>query len=225
MTPLLVNHEKWAPSVKYYYNQYHSSIKFVGFGWNESKKIPPQWDGKYRSRNSWLPLCSASTTSITFYTSDYSLLEFLLSDPYYAMHLDYLSTPIDATHESMLTDSNSSVIFRNNLFYNTYSYRITNTRRYGEIPEIGVVESAMQYVTDNFKEYKCNYPNGKFYDRRQLQYHAHVHNTVPSQYRRPKFPTIYTSDGGGAMMLKMGYGQELKLHIDRVYVTNQANDR
>lgn len=223
MTPLFTNHKKWTPSLKYYYNQFHSSIKFVGFGWHESSKLPPQWDGKYRSRNSIdVYRGSATTHTVTIYTSDYSLLEFLLTDPYYAMRLDYISTPIDTEHQDIMADASSSVIFRNKLFYNKYSYKITNDLRWTEIAEIHTVESAMQYINDNFKEFKYNYPDGKFYDRRQLQYNAPGTNP---QVRHPKFPTIYTNDGGGAMMLKMGYGRELKLHIDRVYVVDPNKDR
>ena len=223
MTPSITSHSKWTPSLKHYYGAYHSSVRMTNFSWHESAKLPAEWDNEYRLRRSSGPIADGNwTRDATLYTNNLDLIEFMINDPYYAMHIDYIATPMDTVHRDILSSGSGSVIFREKLYYNKFHFKISDNLRWNVHPAADSVNAVVQYIEDNFKDYKLSYPNGRFYYQRQYYYSSVV--TAPPANNaplKPKIPCVYTNDEAGIMLLKLSYGQELQLQISKVYLTNQ----
>lgn len=226
MNPTLTSHPKWSPSLKRFYNKYHSSIKLIDFTWHESFRLPIEWDSEYRVRRSFGKIKDGNwTREITLYTNNLDLIDFLITEPYYAFHIDYMSTPIDQDHLDALQSDFGNVIFRSSPFYKKYYYRVISGLRWGEIPDQEKVESAVKFIKENFTDYKITYPSGRNYLIRnswQTLYAARVYSPGSVKYTKsPKFPCLYTNDEATLMLLKMGYDSDFNLQISKVYVTDK----
>lgn len=225
MNPALTSHPKWSPSLKRFYNKYHSSVKLIDFAWHDSFRLPIELDDEYRIRRSFGKIKDGNwTREITVYTNNFDLIDLLMADPYFASHIDYISTPIDQDHLDALHSGLGNVIFRSSPFYKKYYYRVISGLRWGEIPDREKVESAVNFIKENFTDYKLTYPSGRnFFIRNSWPlYAARVYSPGTSQYTTtPRFPCLYTNDESTLMLLKMGYDTDFNLQISKVYVTDK----
>lgn len=230
MTPLLTEHPKWSPSIKRFYNKYHSTARFVGCHRNDHSDLNRRWEGLYRTRNSFTyriggEFQSEFVREFTIYTSETKLLEELISDSYFESKLDYIATPRDATHQADLENTDENIVFRNKLFYNQYQYKVESKLNYWRNPpDAQTVKEAVDYIEKNFKDTRVVYSDGRIHAPRSRYRFASMGifspyasgNTTAAGI--PKFPTLYTNDTASLFLLKMSWGSELNLMTERVII-------
>lgn len=215
MTPLLINHKSWTPSLKKFFNAYHSTIHFIGCQFSKRDPIARKWQGKYRTRNTWILQDGGYVQACHIYTNDIEMLEDLVSDNFYNEKIDYIATPRDQAHSELFSQSSETTEFRSKYYFDKYEYRlVSNVNYYRDPPDSDMVNTAVAHIRENFTDTRLAYNNGRYHMMRRTWFAT----PAPAVSKIVKFPTVYTNDKNQLFMFMMAYREELQLEVSRVVI-------
>jgi hypothetical protein len=207
------NQFKTTPSAKLYYYKYHTCIKFGPIKLSVGKpNIPKEYNGLYRCVSTQI---DNNLISSKLYTSDESLINYIINDIFLSINISEIIAPINEKHLTSIQDKDINTIFRDKYWFSQYQYRVEM------IPnrDVNVSENEAQelraMIYDDFKDSRIRQTYNPY-----ITFYRHpLNNSWPYGQQRPSTwwpPTIFTNDEEQIFLLKMRFYHLYRFKIQRI---------
>ena len=216
-----INHPNWKPSSQLFYREYHTAIKLGYFSYNSKPGLPIQFSD-YRIVRRFIEIDKKFEIVCTVYTSDQSIIDFILNDDFYNRHIISIQGPVSQEHIDQMNSKDWKTVVRENLWYKKYKYKLHTWANWRNQPSDEQYEDIIKFCYTQFEDSRVvnNYGGYGYYSSFWASSQNHQWGIGSPISRRPAYghsvPTVYTNDQEQIFLFKMAYANILNISIETV---------